>query len=114
MSNYITICAYALAINMLWSNICHVCLVLEFSSATLAKSLKEAVADPWMALLSKQQVVVCRAAYRKRGWEGLGGKSSPGGGGGVKGSPFPLPTIQMQPGYMCADLCCIQNFKAKV
>ena len=33
---------------------------LEFSSATLAKSLKEAAADPdWLTLITKRQGMVC-------------------------------------------------------
>ena len=54
------VCLYTSAMDMVYNNIFHVGLVLEFSCATLAKSLMDAVADPWLTLITKQQQgVVC-------------------------------------------------------
>ena len=38
------------------------CLVLEFSRATVVKCMKESVADPWLTLITQQQEGMVRPA----------------------------------------------------
>ena len=64
VSNYTTIYARVLN-NMQENNICYDWLVLEFSSVTLAKSLKEAVADPWLTLTNKVRYMLACGVVNK-------------------------------------------------